>query len=271
MARGGESPFTSQNYRFSFPPVNKGVAPRSDYDGLSRAARHSWAETSMISNARMFLAVAAVMVIELGTADAKTTIRYAVVGDSYSIGEGATEKESWPALLARHLTKSGRPVELVSNPSRTGWTTQDAIEHELSLFRAARPDFATLMIGVNDWVQGVAPEVFRERLAHLMDEMRAVLPNQKQLLVVNIPDFSVTPDGPNYARGRDISAGLTSFNRIIAEEARRRGLNVVDIFPLSQKMRGRPELIAADGLHPSAKTYEQWEELIFPAAAALLA
>jgi len=25
MARGGESPFTSQNYRFSCPPVNKGV------------------------------------------------------------------------------------------------------------------------------------------------------------------------------------------------------------------------------------------------------
>lgn len=47
-------------------------------------------------------------------------LRYAVVGDSYSIGEGATEKESWPSLLATHLTKSGRPVQLVSNPSRTG-------------------------------------------------------------------------------------------------------------------------------------------------------
>jgi lysophospholipase L1-like esterase len=29
-------------------------------------------------------------------------------------------------------------------------------------------------------------------------------------------------------------------------------------------MRGRPELIAADGLHPSAKTYALWEELISP-------
>jgi lysophospholipase L1-like esterase len=202
--------------------------------------------------------------------DAEKPIRYAVVGDSYSIGEGASEAESWPALLARHLTKSGRPVDLVSNPSRTGWTTQDAIERELSLFRAARPDFATLMIGVNDWVQGVAPEIFRERLAHLMDEMRTVLPNDKQLLIVNIPDFSVTPSGPSYARGRDISAGLTSFNRIIAEEATRRGLPLVDIFPASQEMRGHPELIAVDGLHPSAKTYSRWEELIFPAAQKLL-
>lgn len=197
-------------------------------------------------------------------------IRYAVVGDSYSIGEGASEVESWPTLLTRHLSESGRPVELISNPSRTGWTTQDAIENELPLFRAARPDFGTLMIGVNDWVQGVAPEVFRERLAHLMDEMRAILPNDKQLLIVNIPDFSVTPDGPNYACGRDISAGLTSFNQIIADEAERRGLIVVDIFPMSQEMRGRPELIAADGLHPAAKTYAQWEALIFPTAQSVL-
>jgi alkylation response protein AidB-like acyl-CoA dehydrogenase len=53
-------------------------------------------------------------------------------------------------------------------------------------------------------------------------------------------------------------------------EAQKRRLRVVDIFPLSQKMRGHPELIAADGLHPSAKTYALWEELIFPAARDLL-
>lgn len=197
-------------------------------------------------------------------------IRYAVIGDSYSIGEGASEAESWPALLARHFTSIGHPIKLVSNPSRTGWTTADAIEQELPIFGAARPDFATLMIGVNDWVQGVEPAIFRQRLGYLLDQMRAALPNEKNLLLVNIPDFSVTPDGPTYARGRDISAGLTSFNQIIAEEAVRRELSVVDIFPLSQEMRGQPELVAADGLHPSAKAYAQWEELIFPVAQRLL-
>ncbi len=219
----------------------------------------------------MFLAAAVTtMAMHSKTAEATGAIRYAVVGDSYSIGEGASEQESWPSLLARHLTKSGRPMELVSNPSRTGWTTAEAIEQELPLYRAARPDFATLMIGVNDWVQGVEPAVFRQRLAHLMDEMQATLPNDKRLLVVNIPDFSVTPDGPTYACGRDISAGLTNFNQIIAEEARRRGLPLVDLFPASQEMRGQPELIAADGLHPSAKTYARWENLIFPVALELL-
>ena len=53
-------------------------------------------------------------------------------------------------------------MELVSNPARTGWTTQDAIERELPAFRAAEPDFATLMIGVNDWVQAVDRSDFPE-------------------------------------------------------------------------------------------------------------
>ncbi|MEO6871654.1 MAG: SGNH/GDSL hydrolase family protein [Chthoniobacterales bacterium] len=197
-------------------------------------------------------------------------IRYAVVGDSYSIGEGATEAESWPVLLARSLTTSGIPTELVSNPSRTGWTTQDAIDRELEVFSAARPDFGTLMLGVNDWVQGVEAAIFRQRLAQIIDAMLGSLPNDKRLLVVNIPDFSVTPDGGNYAHGRDISAGLTSFNRIIAEEAKPRRLPVVDIFPLSRKMGGDPSLVAADGLHPSAKAYAEWETLIFPVATKML-
>ncbi|MEO5719717.1 MAG: GDSL-type esterase/lipase family protein [Chthoniobacterales bacterium] len=204
------------------------------------------------------------------TAGQEKTLRYAVVGDSYSIGEGATEAEAWPALLARSLTKSGIPIELVSNPSRTGWTTKDAIEHELEKFRAARPDFGTLMLGVNDWVQAVDADTFRQRLSHIMDVMLTALPNEKRLLVVNIPDFSVTPDGGTYARGRDISAGLASFNAIIAEEAKQRGLSVVDIFPLSKQMGHDPTLVAADGLHPSAKAYAQWEKLIFPAARRLL-
>jgi acyl-CoA thioesterase-1 len=201
---------------------------------------------------------------------ANSVIRYAVIGDSYSIGEGATPAESWPALLARSLTNKGVTVELVSNPARTGWTTQDALDHELPLFIAAKPDFATLQIGVNDWVQAVDQETFRARLAQLIDAMRQALSDRRRLLIVNIPDFSVTPEGPRYARGRDIAAGLTKFNRIIAEEARKRSLAIVDIFSISQKMRSDPSLVAADGLHPSAKAYENWETAILPAACKLL-
>src|SRR6266478_6862257 len=197
-------------------------------------------------------------------------IRYAVVGASYSCGEGASLKESWPALLTQHLNAQGLHVDLVSNPSRTGWTTKDAIDKELPKFVNSNPNFATLLVGVNDWVQGVDETAFRNRLSYLLDSMLAVMPNKKRLLVVTIPDFGVTPTGHKYARGRNIHEGIMQFNMILTEEARKRGLEVVDIFPLSKKMGQDKSLVAKDGLHPSAKEYAEWEKIIFPAALELL-
>ena len=197
-------------------------------------------------------------------------IRYAVVGDSYSCGEGASLKESWPALLTQHLSAQGLHVDLVSNPSVTGWTTKDAIDRELPKFVNSNPNFATLLIGVNDWVQRVDEATFRNRFSYLLDQMLAVLPDKKRLLVVTIPDFGVTPTGPKYSRGRNIHEGIMQFNQIVTEEARKRGLTVVDIFPVSKKMGKDKSLVAKDGLHPSAKAYAEWEKIIFTAALELL-
>src|SRR5438552_19157638 len=100
--------------------------------------------------------------------------------------------------------------------------------------------------------------------------MLAVLPNKKHLLVVTIPDFGVTPAGPKYSRGRNIHEGITHFNQIVTEEARKRGLGVVDIFPLSKEMGQDKSLVAIDCLHPSGKSYADWETITFPGALALL-
>lgn len=198
------------------------------------------------------------------------TIRYGVIGDSYSCGEGATPSESWPALLTKHLNNEGLKVELVANPSVTGWTTQDAIDRELSVFLKSKPNFASILIGVNDWVQGVDESTFRKNFVFLIDRMQGVLPDKKRLLVVTIPDFGVTPTGPRYARGRDISKGIARFNDIISEEAKKRDLAIVDILPLSKKMGTDKSLVAADGLHPSAKEHAEWEKIIFQVAVKLL-
>jgi lysophospholipase L1-like esterase len=198
------------------------------------------------------------------------SIRYVAIGDSYSIGEGASPDESWPALLTRHLNKDGLHADLVANPSRTGWTTQNAIDRELPIFLKEKPNFATLQIGVNDWVQGVDAETFRKRFVFLVGQMLGVLRDKNRLLVVTIPDFGVTPTGPRYARGRNISEGIASFNKIVTEESKKRSLRVVDVFELSKQMGKDRSLVAADGLHPSAKEYAEWEKIILPAALELL-
>src|SRR5207249_10679548 len=102
------------------------------------------------------------------------------------------------------------------------------------------------------------------------NQMVALLTNKKRLLVVTIPDVGVTPTGPKYSHGRNIHEGILRFNQIVTEEARKRGLEVVDIFPLSKKMGQDKSLVAKDGLHPSARAYAQWEKIIFQAALELL-
>ena len=200
----------------------------------------------------------------------ENAIRYVAIGDSYTIGEGAKPNEAWPNLLTKHLREKGINIELIANPSRTGWTTQNAIDRELPVFVESKPNFATLLIGVNDWVQGVDEKTFRERFCFLADHMLALLPNKNRLLVVTIPDFGVTPTGAKYSRGRNISEGIALFNSIIVEEAKKRDLPVIDIFQLSKAMGKDRSLVAEDGLHPSAKEYAEWEKIILPVALELL-
>ena len=197
------------------------------------------------------------------------TERYVALGDSYTIGEGVDADEAWPSLLTAHLRERGVPIELVANPSVTGWTTEQLIASELPVFEASRPTFATLLIGVNDWVQGAAPDDFADRLATIVARMHATLPDPRRLLLVTIPDFSVTPVGPGYARGRDITQGIAGFNDIVRAAAERASVPLVDIFPLSRRLTG-PTYLAADELHPSAAAYAEWEVLILPVALDLL-
>lgn len=205
-------------------------------------------------------------------AQSKKTLRYIALGDSYTICTGTSDlSQSWPVIMARHLTEAGIPVQLIANPSRNGFSTQNVIDHELPLLDAEGADIATLLIGVNDWVRQVDTNAFHRNLDVIIDHVQAKLSNKQHLLLITIPDFGVTPSGAGYGSGRDISKGISEFNSIIRAEAKKRGLSCVDIFAVSQQMKDDPALVAADGLHPSAKEYAIWETLIFPAMKKLLA
>jgi len=202
-------------------------------------------------------------IIHLGAwASAQSSIRYVALGDSYTIGSGASPEESWPAVITQRLQKKGIPIELVANLGREGWTTADLIEYQLPVFAKIRPDRVSVLIGVNDWVRGVDASVFEGHFHFILDKILEVVPDHKNVIVVTIPDFSVMPAGSQYSGGRDISAGIASFNQIIKKEAALHGLNVVDLYPLSQTMGSDQTLSASDGLHPSAKGYALWADLI---------
>lgn len=200
----------------------------------------------------------------------KEQVRYVALGDSYTIGTGASAESSWPSLLTKHLKEKGISIELVANPARNGFTTQDLIERELPVLISSRPTFVTVLIGVNDWVQGLDAKTFQKNLVHILDKVQSVLPDKSKFILITIPDFGVTPTGANYSGGRNISKGIAEFNTIILEEAKKRNLRSVDLFAVSKEMGKDRSLVAVDGLHPSAKEYATWEKLIYPVVYAVL-
>ncbi|MES2678469.1 MAG: SGNH/GDSL hydrolase family protein [Bacteroidota bacterium] len=198
------------------------------------------------------------------------SLEYLPLGDSYTICTGAEENDSWPLLLTRHLNENKISTKLLVNPARNGYSTQDLINYELPLLKKLNPGFVTILIGVNDWVRGVPAPVFKKNLVYILDEVQKSVPGKKNIILISIPDFGVTPQGKSYGGGRNISAGISEFNAIIRTEAKNRGLALVDIFGVSKQMEKDVTLVAADGLHPSAKEYAVWEKMILAESLKLL-
>lgn len=196
-------------------------------------------------------------------------LRYLPIGDSYTIGEGLLTQSSFPQQLAQKLTEGGTVTTVVANPARTGFTTRQVIDIELPVLERSHPDMSTLLIGVNDWVQGISEDEFHSNLSVILDRMKIDIPSGN-IVVITISDFSITPTGKLYTVNRDAKTGIARFNRIISEEAAKRKIPVVDIYPLSQTLGITGGHVALDGLHPTASAYSRWLELIYPVVYAQL-
>ena len=97
-------------------------------------------------------------------------IRYVAIGDSYTVATSIEEKDSWPSQLTQKLAASGLEIDLVETLGQRGWTSQQTIDGKLSLLKDFKPDFVTLLIGVNDWIrEGVSNRSFTLRIKILMD------------------------------------------------------------------------------------------------------
>lgn len=201
---------------------------------------------------------------------AQHEIGYVPVGDSYTIGQNVYGRERWPNQLAARLASKGIALKILDNPARSGWTSYEAIKDELPRVRELKPGFVTVLLGANDWVQGVSEDLFRKRMQTLVSRLEeALLPGGK-ILLVTIPDFSKTRGGAGFGRDRDVSRGLERFNKIIKEIGQDAGVPVADIFELSQKLSPQAGMVSDDQLHPSGEQYARWVDVIAPAAERLL-
>ena len=192
-------------------------------------------------------------------------IRYIAIGDSYTVATGIDENHSWPSQLTRKLTSIGIRIDLIETLGMRRATSQQTLNEVLPLLKNLKPEFITLLIGVNDWIrEGISSSKFKIRIKKLIDEIQKNLPLPGKFLLITIPDFSCSPQKINWGYGKSGANGITRLNKILKTEAASRDLLVVDIFPLSQNLCSQVGMFSDDGVHPSALQYSKWVDLIFP-------
>jgi lysophospholipase L1-like esterase len=197
-------------------------------------------------------------------------LRFVALGDSYTIGTAVRHAdERWPNRLVATLGPTHPTLELVANLGVNGYTSRDLIEHELPALAALRPDFASVLIGVNDVVQGVPSETYRANAGRILDTLRGSLPASR-LVTVATPDYTVTPQGAAYGDPAAQSAAIRAGNAVLRELAGERGIAFVDILDISLRAADDGSLVADDGLHPSGAQYALWVERIAPVVKDLL-
>jgi acyl-CoA thioesterase-1 len=194
-------------------------------------------------------------------------LRYVALGDSYTIGTSVREGERWPDQLVATLGED--VLELAANLAVNGSTSEDVLEFELPALDKLRPAFLSLLVGVNDVVQGVPAERYHRNLREIFEALLGHV-GATRILVVTTPDYTATPRGGDFGDRAQQRAGVLRNNGIITETAREWRITVVDIFDISERAEHDRALVASDGLHPSGRQYSLWVERILPVVASRL-
>ena len=205
-----------------------------------------------------------------GAAPAVADVRILSLGDSYTIGEAVAAEDAWPTRLAALLRRQGMRVAPPTVIARTGWTTDELA----SAIREANPapsyDIVTVLVGVNDQYRGHRMEDYRDKFRTLLDTAVGFAGGRAdRVIVLSIPDWGATP----FAAGRDradIARAIDGFNAANRAETSRARARYVDVAAVSRRVPAEPDLVAADGLHPSGRMYAEWAGLVLPEVRAAL-
>ena len=197
----------------------------------------------------------------------KDTIKtYLALGDSYTIGEAVPHAESFPYTVVQRVNQQGGlnftyPPKIVAT---TGWTTDNLINAiAQSGLEGKTYDMVTLLIGVNDQYQNLSQDNYRIKFQQVLETAIAFAGgNKSRVFVLSIPDWGVTP----FAQGKAAVVGplIDQFNAVNRSISEVEGVNYLDITPISRRAAAEPDLVAADGLHPSGTMYGLWVEELAP-------
>ncbi len=192
----------------------------------------------------------------------QTQFTLLALGDSYTIGEGVSEDQTWPNQFIQIAYENG--VDFINSRiiAETGWKSYDLINAIASSNFERKYDYISLLIGVNNQFNSRPINEFKDDLDNLLIKMNNLKKNNGSILIISIPDWGSTPYGESSNRN-DISNEINAFNNVLKNFAINNGLKYVDVTEISRRAINEPELITTDNLHPSGLMYLEWAKKIF--------
>lgn len=187
-------------------------------------------------------------------------VHFLALGDSYTIGQSVSFYDRWPNLLSNELINLGYTIAEVKFIAQTGWRTdnlKNAIEEQRPL---SGYNLVSLLIGVNNQYQGGSTATYSTEFESLLKTaLQLASGKPEHVFVLSIPDYAYTPYGGG---SQYISSMINEFNSINKIITANYGIKYIDITPISRMGLQKPELVANDGLHPSASMYGLWVQEI---------
>jgi len=199
-------------------------------------------------------------------------LSFLALGDSYTIGEGVPEAGRWPVQLAAALREEGIALADPRVIATTGWTTDELAWGIDGAEPLGEWDFVTLLIGVNNQYRGRSAIDYRGEFESLLQRaIRYARGRGDRVLVLSIPDWGVTPFvKTTTASPQTIATELDAYNAAAQVVCEAHGVAFVDVTQVSRERGAQTDMLAEDGLHPSAAMYALWTALALPAARTLL-
>ncbi len=186
-------------------------------------------------------------------------LRYVVMGDSTSIGQGADYSQSYAYGSAQHLSQR-YTVHLI-NVGVSGARAKDVLDTQLGKAVAYKPDVVLLGVGANDATHFTSGAAMEQSLQAIIDGLKKANPKLK-IVVTGSPAMGSVARFPWPAKQL---AGLRErqINTVFTRLDRQDHLTMA---PVAAKtgpaFRADPTLFAADNFHPNTRGYALWTPVI---------
>jgi len=192
---------------------------------------------------------------------------YLALGDSYTIGQGVSQLESWPYQLSDSLLEYALSIDTLTVIAQTGWTTANLLDN-IESQQPQKHDLVSLLIGVNDQFQSRPFEDFQTGFDELLQIAIDRASGKSNVMVISIPDYGVTPFGSS--NSATIAMELDEYNAYMEGECNALDIPFINITTISRELEDDEQALASDNLHPSGYQYSKWVEIILPVALDLL-